>query len=174
MTDIEKDVAALKEQLKKPQSILMKRAIENEIERLHRKITGKGRDRKAKTADGKMVGIGATVFGYNVPQRWTNDGQVEDRPGSIYEKKIEEINRVGRVRFTGWYQFTEMSRSYYSSRAAAHKAMVAEAALDVKGAVRNVASARQRVEDKKHLLEVAKAFNPNPAPAKTTRKMRAA
>lgn len=173
MTYEEQQIKALEAALKKSNILAVRDAIKNEIVRLRKKITGPGQKRKAKTADGVFVGIGAKIYAYDMPRmryRGLDQPQEEQAP-EIKEAVVEAINRVGRVRLAGYvYDHIDIAaRRYYSTREAAHAAMIAEAQKDVKRAKDGAVRAKNDVLEAQHFLAVVKAFNPNPAPARKKR-----
>lgn len=177
MNEVDKQIETLQKELKGEKRRAVRVAIENEIERLKRKRTGPASKRKTKTADGVMVGVGAVVYRYEMPRSRFVGINIPDSeyPPSIQERTISEINRVGKVRFTDWsYDLIDLERRFYSSPHAAHKAMIAEATANVKGAIKAVAVTKERVAQARHFLSVAKAFNPNAKPKVNPKAKRAA
>lgn len=153
MTSIESDIAALQEQLKQPQTIGVKRAIENEIARLKRRVNGVGKNRKTKTADGALVGIGDTVYSYRLPYMgWESGNRSVLRKPEVSARTVAEINRAGKAKLEGGWQPIELTRSYYSTSIAAYRAMLAEA-------TRKAKHAREQSGEAKRFLALCKAFN---------------
>jgi hypothetical protein len=142
-----KEIKVLQDALPKA-NVWIAKVLKAEIARLERRLNGTGKNRKAKTA---LVGVGDFVYSYHCPyvSRWDNVAKMQ--PATISALTVGEVNRVGKVTLAdGWRGPIDISRSYYSTRAAAIKAMVKEAAVKAK-------NAREKSGDAQRCLKSARA-----------------
>lgn len=151
MNKIASQIATLKNELKVAKGPVVADLIRAEIGKLERRLNG-GKNRKAAAIDGGMVGVGDSVYQYQLP--WSLGR--EPRPPKIDRYVVSEIIRSGKCKFEGhgWLGPVDISRKYYSSPAAAYKAMVTKATEQLKERRRSAAEAAE-------VLKIVRAFKAN-------------
>ena len=100
MTTIESQIEEVEKLITKTDNKIVRNALDLQLVALKKKQTGT-KNRKAKTRDHVLVGVGAKVFGYDLPKSYVGYGsnKVTYYAGSINERTITAISTKGDIAF---------------------------------------------------------------------------
>ena len=146
-TPIDSQIEEVEKLITKSDNKIVRDALQLQLSALKKKQTGT-KNRKAKTKDGVLVGIGDSVFSYTVPRTYENYGQkISKHPALISERLITAVSSSG-----GQFSFNPpsygrpsyyASHAFYSTKLAAATACYDEVQVGIERREENIKEANQ-------------------------------
>lgn len=148
MATIESQIEEVEKLITKTDNKIVRSALQLQLSALKKKQTGT-KNRKAKTRDHVLVGVGAKVFGYDLPKSYVGYGsnKVTYYAGSINERTITAISTKGDIAFDSPGRHSYYGADiYYSTPLVAAEACKAEMLVQIKRQEVTVKSAESVLE----------------------------